>query len=108
VTYCAHSGEAVSIYTAQPFDIVLSDVVMPELDGISLLNVLGSYDPTASVILFTGQIEPDQVATMAASGAYAVLRKPFSTDELLATVQAAYHDRERAKRALAGVAEAIR
>ncbi len=108
VTYCAHSGEAVSIYTAQPFDIVLSDVVMPELDGISLLNVLRSYDPTASVILFTGQIEPDQVATMAASGAYAVLRKPFSADELLATVQAAYHDRERTKRALAGVAEAIR
>jgi len=45
---------------------------------------------------------------MAASGAYAVLRKPFSADELLATVQAAYHDRERAKRALAGIAEAIR
>ncbi|WP_298818932.1 hybrid sensor histidine kinase/response regulator [Chloroflexus sp.] len=103
VTYCAHSAEAVAIYTANQFDLVLSDVVMPELDGISLLNVLRSYDPTVSVILFTGQIEPDQVATMAASGAYAVLRKPFAADELLATVQAAYHDRERARRALAGV-----
>ncbi|WP_322512414.1 ATP-binding protein [Chloroflexus sp.] len=105
VTYCAHSAEAVAIYTANQFDMVMSDVVMPELDGISLLNVLRSYDPTASIILFTGQIEPDQVAAMAASGAYAVLRKPFATDELMATLQAAYHDRERARRALAGITE---
>lgn len=105
VTYCAQSAEAVAIYTANSFDIVLSDVVMPELDGISLLNVLRAYDPTASVILFTGQIEPDQVASMAASGAYAVLRKPFTDDELLATIHAAYHDRERARRALAGMNE---
>ncbi|ABY34670.1 MAG TPA: histidine kinase [Chloroflexus aurantiacus] len=108
VTYCAHSAEAVAIYTSNPFDIVLTDVVMPELDGISLLNVLRTYDPTASIILFTGQIEPDQVAAMAASGAYAVLRKPFSAEELMTTVQAAYHDRERAKRALAGFVETAR
>ncbi|WP_322495274.1 ATP-binding protein [Chloroflexus sp.] len=105
VTYCAHSAEAVAIYTANQFDMVLSDVVMPELDGITLLNVLRSYDPVASVILFTGQIEPDQVAAMAASGAYAVLRKPFAADELMATVQAAYHDRERTRRILAGITE---
>lgn len=105
VTYCARSAEAIEIYNANPFDIVLSDVVMPELDGISLLNVLRTYDPTATIILFTGQVEPDQVAAMAASGAYAVLRKPFAADELMATVQSAYHDRERARRSLAGIAE---
>ncbi len=105
VTYCAHSSEAVALYTGQPFDMVLSDVVMPELDGISLVHVLRSYDPAASIILFTGQIEPDQVAAMATSGVYAVLRKPFEANELRTTLQAAYHDRERARRALAGVIE---
>lgn len=63
-------------------DLVLSDVVMPGMDGIALAARLLARCPGPSVILMTGQL-PEEVERMNVNGQIVpVLRKPLNLDEL--------------------------
>src|SRR5207248_5321036 len=70
----------------QQFDMVLSDVVMPGKDGISLLEdirALGSHIP---VVMISGQANIEMAVRATRLGAVDFLEKPLSTDKLLLTV----------------------
>ena len=68
------------------FDVVVSDIRMPGMDGISLFRAIKELSPETSVILMTayGAVE-DAVAALR-EGAYDYLTKPFDVDELLVRV----------------------
>jgi putative two-component system response regulator len=70
-------------------DVVLLDIAMPDLDGISLCHRLKSNPATAGirVVLLTGSDVPQLEQRAAASGADALVRKPFSPLELLSVVE---------------------
>jgi DNA-binding response OmpR family regulator len=76
-------------------DLVLLDVMLPKLDGLTICTELRSRDAEVSVLMLTarGQVS-DRVAGLD-SGADDYLVKPFSTDELLARVRALLRRRER-------------
>ncbi|MFQ5649930.1 MAG: sigma-54-dependent transcriptional regulator [bacterium] len=74
---------ALELLDKKPFDVVLTDLKMPGMDGITLLQRIKKLQPEAIVIVMTayGTTESAQMAIK--SGAYAYLTKPFSMDELL-------------------------
>lgn len=83
----AESGAAaLQIYQEQHIDLVLSDVVMPEMDGMALLLQLQAIDPHVRVLVMTGQMNTPQVEQMLVAGAIGPLVKPFTIDELLRTI----------------------
>jgi len=74
-------------------DLVISDVVMPEMDGFEILRAIRAADPTTPMILMSGGgrslLVDDLLRTAKLLGAWQVLRKPFSGEKLLQVVQGA-------------------
>jgi signal transduction histidine kinase/CheY-like chemotaxis protein len=78
--------QALAIYRSDRFDLVISDLVMPGMAGDALLAKLLARDPLAQVIIMTGQVGGGQSEALPARGALAVLSKPFTREELRATL----------------------
>jgi len=67
--------------TALPFDAVVLDLRLPDMDDLSLLGTLRQLIPGASIVLMTAFGTPELVADAKALGA-SVINKPFELDEL--------------------------
>ncbi|OAN52846.1 hypothetical protein A6A04_15195 [Paramagnetospirillum marisnigri] len=77
----------------QSFEIIITDIIMPEMDGIQTILELQTMLPAARIIAISGgsaRLEKTQgLETAKRLGAVAVLEKPFEVDTLLAAVAAA-------------------
>src|SRR2546425_11376612 len=71
-------------------DIVLMDVNMPIMDGIQATEILAQEIPTSPVIIMSVQGERDYLRRAMQSGAREFLIKPFSGDELIASIRRVY------------------
>ncbi len=69
-----------------PPDIVVSDMRMPEVDGMQLLRTVKQVSPSTNVILMTAYGSVQSVIEAMRAGAYDYITKPFQLDELLLTV----------------------
>ncbi len=78
--------------------IVLSDLVMPGLSGMELLEKIVSVDPGADVILMTGNYSTESAVEAIQKGAYDYLPKPIDVDRLRTRVGALIHDAEVRKK----------
>ncbi|NTW97183.1 MAG: response regulator [Oscillochloris sp.] len=96
VTIYADALSALDAYKARGFDVVLSDVAMPGMNGIELLRELRAYDPDSRVLLFTGQALPKLIEEAGRAGALSVLHKPFELNEVLKAIRSAYFHRRAA------------
>src|SRR5882762_9084233 len=83
---CDSAAKALDLAKAQSFDLILSDVVMPGKDGLSLLEELKSQGVTAPVVMMSGQAHIEMAVRATRLGALDFLEKPISTDKLLLTV----------------------
>ncbi len=81
--------EALSRYKSEGFDVVLADISMQPMDGISLLKQLKEYDPQCVVIMMTGYASTDTAIKALKYGAFDYIKKPFKVDELLQTLDRA-------------------
>jgi pilus assembly protein CpaE len=80
-------------------DVVLMDINMPDMDGITATERLSSEVPTASVVMMSVQGEADYLRRSMLAGAREFLVKPFSSDELTASIRQVYlREREKASR----------
>jgi DNA-binding response OmpR family regulator len=84
--------EALSVLGTQSYDLLLTDILMPGLDGLALLGQLRAGHPGISVIMMTVKNTPDHILGSLKREAAAFIAKPFSRDTLLATLQAALSD----------------
>jgi two-component system response regulator AtoC len=81
---------ALELLDEEAFDLVVSDVVMPEMTGVEFLYELRERRPDLPVVLMTGgSKEPERTTRAVELGASGLLYKPFSHDELKAAVEAA-------------------
>lgn len=71
--------------------LVVSDIRMPNLDGIELEQVCRERWPALRVLLMSGEVTRDWVVRLVRSGAHQVLRKPFLGDALLEAVRSSLH-----------------
>jgi len=86
-TVCDNATRALELARSKPFDLILSDVVMPGKDGLSLLEDLKSQGVTAPVVMMSGQAHIEMAVKATRLGAIDFLEKPISTDKLLLTVE---------------------
>jgi pilus assembly protein CpaE len=92
----ASGAEAIALATSLTPDVVLMDINMPDMDGIAATEQLGRAVPTASVVMMSVQGEADYLRRSMLAGAREFLVKPFSSDELTASIRQV-HTREREK-----------
>jgi pilus assembly protein CpaE len=88
--------EAIEMATALTPDVVLMDINMPGMDGITATEQLASAVPTAAVVMMSVQGEADYLRRSMLAGAREFLVKPFSSDELTASIRQVY-GREKEK-----------
>jgi DNA-binding NtrC family response regulator len=94
-TATAGSGaEALQQATAEPFDLVITDILMPGMDGLQLLQELKAFDPSLPIIVITAYGTVESAVQALRAGAYDYITKPFETDEIKLTVAKAL-ERER-------------
>src|SRR3954470_16419924 len=102
----ASGSEALSIAAAMLPDVVLMDINMPDMDGIAATEKLSSEVPTAAVVMMSVQGEADYLRRSMLAGAREFLVKPFSSDELTASIRQVY-TRERDKQSRMNVMPAM-
>jgi two-component system, NtrC family, nitrogen regulation response regulator NtrX len=86
-TVCDNAAKALDLARSQPFDLIISDVVMPNKDGLALLEELKSQGITTPVVMMSGQAHIDMAVRATRLGALDFLEKPISTEKLLLTVE---------------------
>jgi len=97
VVGAAASGrEAIELAGKLTPDVVLMDINMPDMDGIAATERLSAEVPTAAVVMMSVQGEADYLRRSMLAGAREFLVKPFSSDELTASIRQVY-TREREK-----------
>src|SRR6201993_4090373 len=84
---CANPVKALEMVKAEKFDVIFSDVVMPGMDGLSLLEQIKAAGVAAPVVMMSGQAHIEMAVKATRLGALDFLEKPISTDKLLLTVQ---------------------
>ncbi len=85
----ASSQEALEILKASDVDLVLTDMKMPGLDGIELLEQIKNRDPELPVIMMTAHGTVDKAVEAMQKGAYSYILKPFDNERLTLYVQKA-------------------
>lgn len=89
-TAFATDGEkALARYKSEKFDIVLADIDMKPMDGITLLKQLKIYDPKSVIIIMTAYASTESAIQALKFGAFDYLQKPFRVDELIQTLKRA-------------------
>src|SRR5271163_2799015 len=86
-TVCDNAGKALELAKAQNFDVILSDVVMPGMGGLALLEELKAQGVTTPVVVMSGQGDIETAVRATRLGALDFLEKPISTEKLLLTVE---------------------
>jgi len=71
------------------FDLILLDLLMPGMDGITVLKKLKDVDPGAVIIIITAYASVESAIEAMKIGAFDYIQKPFKHDELLLTIQRA-------------------
>ena len=95
----ASGREALEMATRLSPDVVLMDINMPDMDGIAATEQLGAAAPAAAVVMMSVQGEADYLRRSMLAGAREFLVKPFSSDELTASIrQVSARERDKQSR----------
>lgn len=82
VTSCSSAGEAEDKLRGNGIDMVLTDIMMPEVTGIELLDYIHNLDPDIPVILMTAFPELETTIEALKRGAFDFILKPFHRDQV--------------------------
>jgi len=87
----ATDGEsALSFLKEATFDVILLDIVMPGIDGISLMKRMKTDPSSPVIIVLTGRATVETAVEAMKNGAYDYLTKPYKLDELVIVINRAY------------------
>lgn len=89
VMVAGNGQEALERMRGQKFDLVITDLMMPQMDGINLLENLKSLDPELEVIMATGHGTIESAVAAMKTGAYDFILKPYNLDELNVLIEKA-------------------
>ena len=92
VTQASDGRRALDLQREQPYEVIVTDLFMPEMDGIETIQVLREEFPGTAIVAISGvptKTGADFLEVAAKLGADCVLRKPFTIPELVAAVESA-------------------
>ncbi|MFN8454415.1 MAG: response regulator [Anaerolineae bacterium] len=87
VSGLSNSQAALELLKQESFDLLLTDIKMPRLDGLELLYLAKQIDPHLNVVLITGYGTMEDAVKAIRLGAQGFIMKPFEPDDLVATIQ---------------------
>ncbi len=90
VEVASDGAEALRLLRDNPFDVVLLDIVMPGVDGLSLMKTLKEDSGAPAIIVLTGKATVETAVEAMKNGAYDYLTKPYKLDELVIVIDRAY------------------
>jgi len=93
VLAAAEGTDALALYGehANVIKVVLTDVMMPGMDGLKLTRALKEINPLVKVIASTGQATESRQAELQALGVNVILHKPYDAKKLLKALHEAIH-----------------
>lgn len=85
--------EAIALYAEHrdEISIVLTDMMMPSMDGLTTIRTLRKINPQVKIIAISGLASGDKLAAVIGTGVKTFLSKPFTTQELLKTLDGLLH-----------------
>jgi len=89
VFVASEAEEALEIVARSLPDVIVSDIVLPRVDGMALLERIHRIAPDAQVIMITGEPTVDTAADAVRQGAFDYLSKPVSRDEIQSDIESA-------------------
>lgn len=89
----ASAGEALAMLGEERFDVLVTDVRMPSMDGLSLLDAAREADPRLPVVLLTGHGDVALAVDAMRRGAHDFLEKPYDADHLVVVLDRAVKER---------------
>ncbi|MBI4845262.1 MAG: sigma-54-dependent Fis family transcriptional regulator [Candidatus Omnitrophica bacterium] len=82
--------DALKFFKQEQFDMVISDIRMPDVSGIELLKLLKKHDPEVIVLMITAYASVETAVNALRFGAYDYLFKPFKLDEIKLIIKKAF------------------
>lgn len=83
IDYAVDGMSAVNKMNLEKYDLVLMDIVMPNLDGVSATSLIRQFDPRTPIISMTSNSGPSELINYMSSGMTDILPKPFTKEGLL-------------------------
>jgi len=98
-TKCPGGREALALLTSEPFDVVILDIMMPDVDGYEVLRHIRGTAETAElpVIFLTAKSTPADIEKGLSLGANHYITKPFSGQDLMRKVRLCLDERRVAQ-----------
>lgn len=87
--------EGLKILETETFDLVLTDLKMPNMDGIEVLGTIKEKWPKTDVVIVTGYQTVETAVKAIKLGAFDYIEKPFTPDSLITTVANVFRTRNR-------------
>jgi len=89
VSTAPDASAAIELIKNRSFDLVISDIKMPGMGGLSLLEKIKEINSALPVIMITAFASPDNAVTAMRSGAFDYITKPFKVDEIIKIIKSA-------------------
>jgi two-component system cell cycle sensor histidine kinase/response regulator CckA len=86
VAVAENSAGCVEMVAAQDFDLMILDIIMPDMDGIEVLDRIKKMGKDTEVIMITGYADKEKAIATFRLNAYDFIEKPFESKEILNTV----------------------
>jgi PAS domain S-box-containing protein len=94
VTTATTGQEAVALFGKKPFNIVITDIKLPDTSGRQILETTKEFNPEVAVIMMTNRANLGAAMDAVSEGAYAYILKPEATDELKTLIDNARREQE--------------
>lgn len=82
----SNSNQALSAILHMPVDVVITDIFMPQMNGLELLSRIKTEKPDTQVIVITAYGSEDRAIEAMEKGAYDYIEKPFELDDIVALI----------------------
>lgn len=92
VALASDGYEAIELIKKDTYDIIITDLKMPKMDGLEVLEWIKKNSPSSKVIVITGFSTPEIAEKAVATGAAGYLEKPFTPETLLSVVQSVINE----------------
>lgn len=105
----ANGSEALTVISQHDFDCIISDNVMPDMDGLELLERLWKQGKKVPFLMITGYPTIETAVEVMKRGAYDYITKPLQLEDVRIKVERALHTKglEKSLKKLSGIAWAI-
>ena len=89
-TLCSNGEEALEAFRKEPYDLCVTDITMPVMDGFALARQIKVLQPFMPIMFLSARKEQEDILEGFRIGADDYVTKPFSMDELLMRIEAIY------------------